>query len=109
MEFLSLFKEASMPDPDDQEAVDASFDNKCFAIYEEDLIQHPKYNDIGPIIESLKEKVIKLFIYSIYIQARPDCFGDVFNYDIGYGAGTAIGGTWYMLFFIDRKMRYKLI
>lgn len=59
MEMLSLFKEASMPDPNDQEAVDASFDTKRFAIYEEDLIHHPKYDKIGPTIEALREKVIK--------------------------------------------------
>lgn len=59
-ELQSLFKEAVMPNPDNHDAVDASFDTKRFAIYEEDLIQHPKYNDIGPTIETLREKVIQV-------------------------------------------------
>ena len=40
---------------------------------------------------------------------RPDAFGDVFHYDIGYGAGTAIGGIRYALFLVDRKTRYKFV
>ena len=35
---------------------------------------------------------------------RPAAFGDVFHFDIGYGAGTAIGGIRYALFFVDRKI-----
>lgn len=40
---------------------------------------------------------------------RPAAFGDVFHFDIGYSAGTAIGGIRYALFFVDRKNRQKYI
>eukprot|EP00957_Ditylum_brightwellii_P041433 3137316-Ditylum_brightwellii.AAC.1 len=34
---------------------------------------------------------------------RPKHFGDIFHYNIVYGAGTTIGGYRYTLWLVDRK------
>eukprot|EP00957_Ditylum_brightwellii_P138396 10548694-Ditylum_brightwellii.AAC.1 len=38
----------------------------------------------------------------------PKHFGNIFHYDIVYGAGTAIGGYHYTLWLVDRKTRLIL-
>eukprot|EP00957_Ditylum_brightwellii_P029789 2253212-Ditylum_brightwellii.AAC.1 len=38
----------------------------------------------------------------------PKHFGDIFHYNIVYGAGTAIGGYRYTLWLVDRKTRLIL-
>jgi dUTPase len=40
---------------------------------------------------------------------RPDVYGSIIHYDIGYGAGMAIGGYTHVLFLVDRATRKKFI
>jgi deoxyuridine 5'-triphosphate nucleotidohydrolase len=40
---------------------------------------------------------------------RPDVFGSIIHYDIGYGAGMSIGGYTHVLFLVDRATRKKFI
>jgi hypothetical protein len=40
---------------------------------------------------------------------RPDVFGSIIHYDIGYGAGMSIGGNTHVLFLVDRATRKKFI
>lgn len=59
IECFNLFKSATRPDSDDEEGYNSSFDSKRFSMYESDLINHPRYSDIEPVVEYLREQVIE--------------------------------------------------
>lgn len=40
---------------------------------------------------------------------RPDTYGSIIHYDIGYGSGMSIGGYTHVLFLVDRATRKKFI
>jgi deoxyuridine 5''-triphosphate nucleotidohydrolase (dut) len=40
---------------------------------------------------------------------RPDTYGSVIHYDIGYGSGMSIGGYTHVIFLVDRATRKKFI